>query len=367
MFEVYTDEIPLTFVVEKRFVRSEAEGKSMNEKNRSFDYFKRHLILPACRELNSIRFTQFVKSYIGYIKYDPVLFICCIIETDCDHISIFKKTETSNVNRYLEVTDCEFSVFILRLFVEVYARYCDDQHEDFFINSIDNDFNGYVFEESPGDISFALRIIQANDLNRRSTIKPVCYFLKKMQKQRSWTFVLLLKHIAFSCPQYHNYLSLREHLESHITLDKFLLRHEDINKIVEASERGGNHLDSLVRDMKSSSRSSSTNNPNNSQSQTRSNWNDEEDKQLLRLRIKFGKKWTIIASNMEGRNGKQCSSRFEAIDPSINRGDFSEEEDGRIRQQVGLIGRKWSQIAKILGDRTANQVKNRWNGTLKKQ
>lgn len=52
-------------------------------------------------------------------------------------------------------------------------------------------------------------------------------------------------------------------------------------------------------------------------------------------------KWSVVASRLPGRIGKQCRERwFNHLDPSIKKGEWSPEEDRIVfGAQVGLRSR----------------------------
>lgn len=105
-----------------------------------------------------------------------------------------------------------------------------------------------------------------------------------------------------------------------------------------------------------------------SHSKPKIKWTKHQDLQLLRSIQQYGySNWTLIASFVEGRNGKQCRERWlNHHNPSLYKGVFTAEEDEIILSQQKIRGNDWSSIAQLLPGRSANHVKNRFRVLLNK-
>lgn len=96
-------------------------------------------------------------------------------------------------------------------------------------------------------------------------------------------------------------------------------------------------------------------------------WSNEED-QSLRVSVQqFGtSNWSLVASLLPGRTGKQCRERWtNQINPELNKQAWKEQEDISILQLHQTYGNSWSAIAKHLPGRSSNAVKNRWGWLLR--
>lgn len=95
----------------------------------------------------------------------------------------------------------------------------------------------------------------------------------------------------------------------------------------------------------------------------------EEDEKIKKMvKIYGSRKWSLIASFVEGRSPKQCRDRYKNyLEPGFFTGEWSKEEDELLLNLYTKYGPKWSKIAKVLNDRSSSSIKNRWKYFLCRQ
>lgn len=105
---------------------------------------------------------------------------------------------------------------------------------------------------------------------------------------------------------------------------------------------------------------SKSSNSNNMLMKTK--WTYDEDQLLIQTISKYGSKnWSLIASEIPGRTGKQCRERWlNQLNPELNKEHWSNNEDLILIRFQYIYGNCWSKIATYLPGRSSNAVKNRW-------
>ena len=95
----------------------------------------------------------------------------------------------------------------------------------------------------------------------------------------------------------------------------------------------------------------------------KSKWTADEDKLLASSVKRNGvSNWSLVASEVTGRTGKQCRERWmNQLCPELNKEDWLTQEDQILLKQQQIHGNVWSKISKALPGRSPNAVKNRWS------
>ena len=96
---------------------------------------------------------------------------------------------------------------------------------------------------------------------------------------------------------------------------------------------------------------------------------ESEDELLLETVGRLGaQRWSLVASHLPGRVGKQCRERwFNQLCAEVKKGAWTEVEDCLIAEGIKELGTKWSEIVKRLPGRTDNAIKNRYNSRARRE
>ena len=76
-------------------------------------------------------------------------------------------------------------------------------------------------------------------------------------------------------------------------------------------------------------------------------WTQEESDMVRQLVAEHGtRSWTLMASKLPGRSGKQCRERWKyQLDPSVRRGLWRAEEDAVIVRERARRGNRWAEVS----------------------
>mmetsp|Transcript_17353 Transcript_17353/g.22860 ORF Transcript_17353/g.22860 Transcript_17353/m.22860 type:complete len:464 (+) Transcript_17353:274-1665(+) len=112
---------------------------------------------------------------------------------------------------------------------------------------------------------------------------------------------------------------------------------------------------------------------------TRKEWTAKEELKLMELVEIYGKKWTRVAAEMDGRKSEQCRQRWRILSqyesitkngsPKNARGakrgregitKWTADEERRLCLAVRACGTKWIEVAQFLPGRTDQQCREKW-------
>lgn len=105
---------------------------------------------------------------------------------------------------------------------------------------------------------------------------------------------------------------------------------------------------------------------NQNKQRTRIPFSIEEDHKLIELVLKYGidkkKNWQKIATNMKGRNVRQCRERYnlflrENVRKKII---WTKEEDELLLLKYSLLGPRWKTMEEFFKGRNSYSIKNRF-------
>lgn len=93
----------------------------------------------------------------------------------------------------------------------------------------------------------------------------------------------------------------------------------------------------------------------------RNTFTPEEDEKLKKLYVECNGDYTLIASKMGNKTKKQCRRRYEMyIDPNFNTGEWTPEEDKLLLELVEKYGRKWLSFLSYFNRRPYWAIQSRW-------
>lgn len=93
-----------------------------------------------------------------------------------------------------------------------------------------------------------------------------------------------------------------------------------------------------------------------------SKFTEEDDERLRELVDQYGdNSWIQVASEMPGRNSRQCRERWlNYLSPKLNTNSWTQEEDELLIEKHKELGTSWVRISKFFEGRTDQMCKNRF-------
>lgn len=95
---------------------------------------------------------------------------------------------------------------------------------------------------------------------------------------------------------------------------------------------------------------------------SKNRWTVAETELLRELVAAHGaRSWNNIASQIPGRNAKQCRERWSTYcDPEFTRDKWTPQEEQQLMQLHRTYGNRWSAFSKYLNNRSPVAIRNRW-------
>lgn len=144
-----------------------------------------------------------------------------------------------------------------------------------------------------------------------------------------------------------------------------------------STERAVSKSSAITENVTSTASSRHQSAPSTRRGRRPTSWTPEEDARLAELveaesrappSMAASKTWSIIASKLTSRTGKQCRERWlNQLKPGIKREPWTPEEERILYEAHAQLGNKWVAIAECLPGRTDNCIKNHYNSMLRKQ
>jgi len=90
-------------------------------------------------------------------------------------------------------------------------------------------------------------------------------------------------------------------------------------------------------------------------------WTEQEEKSLVLLIKRYGKKWSKIAQYIPMKNPKQIRDQYvNKLDPNLKRTPFTPADDKRLLELYDMMGNAWTKISSLFDGKTADMIKNRF-------